>query len=304
MFGMGVIICLALAGCSQNNAKALHKAVISGDSVKVLSLLENGVDVNSVYDGGTALYLAAYEGHLDIVNILLDSGAHIDSRDNSYGNTALGAAVYKNDRIIVKRLIKAGADVNTRDQDGYTVLMIAVANADYEIVLDLLKVGADLNAIDQENRTALKWASELHKDSIADLLYSWKNNGIEPEIPEGDDLGIVIDKRNKLIWQRGALRDIDYLSAAAYCTSLKLEGRADWRLPTVDELKVGFEVLQQDEGFSQGQTLFFWSSTERDRGFVMAAFRNTTTIYGAIEREKTWKPNGATICARCVCDVK
>lgn len=173
-----IFVCLVTylisSGCSQNKAKALHEAVIDGDSTKVVSLLDDGVDVNVIYKGGTALYLAAYEGHLNLVNVLLNRGANVDAKDDPYGNTALGAAVYKNDRSIVKRLIEAGADVNMRDRDGFTTLMIAVANADDEIVMDLLEAGADPNVRDRQNRTALQWARDLSKSSIVRLLSSWK----------------------------------------------------------------------------------------------------------------------------------
>lgn len=50
-------------------------------------LLQEGVDVNSIdLDGRTALHIAACEGHLEVVRLLVQWRANIDARDR-WGST-------------------------------------------------------------------------------------------------------------------------------------------------------------------------------------------------------------------------
>ncbi|MDX9822408.1 MAG: ankyrin repeat domain-containing protein, partial [Syntrophales bacterium] len=85
-----------------NGATPLHLAAGRGNNQMVRFLLEQGADVNAVPKGGslggiweyplfTPLADAAYHGHYDTINLLLDNGANVDiamqalSRNNSAG---------------------------------------------------------------------------------------------------------------------------------------------------------------------------------------------------------------------------
>ncbi|RRT74777.1 hypothetical protein B296_00031948, partial [Ensete ventricosum] len=58
-----------------------------GDARGVEDLLKDGLDVNSIdLDGRTALHIAACEGHVDVVSLLLSWRANIDARDR-WGST-------------------------------------------------------------------------------------------------------------------------------------------------------------------------------------------------------------------------
>lgn len=60
-----------------------------GDTMGVQDLLNEGIDVNSIdLDGRTALHIAACEGHVDVVKLLLSRKANIDARDR-WGSTVL-----------------------------------------------------------------------------------------------------------------------------------------------------------------------------------------------------------------------
>ena len=53
-------------------------------------------------------------GHLEVVNILVESGAILNLKKAS-GHTALAVAVLNHHHKVVERLLMAGADVGIRD---------------------------------------------------------------------------------------------------------------------------------------------------------------------------------------------
>lgn len=60
-----------------------------GDAKEVEDLLDDGIDVNSIdLDGRTALHIAACEGHVDVVKLLVSRRANIDARDR-WGSTVI-----------------------------------------------------------------------------------------------------------------------------------------------------------------------------------------------------------------------
>ena len=74
----------------------------------------------------TALMEAADEGHVEVVRLLLESGADINTQED-YGNgaTALMEAAGNGHVEVVRLLLENGADTNTQNNSGRTVLMYA-----------------------------------------------------------------------------------------------------------------------------------------------------------------------------------
>ena len=68
----------------------LHAAAGKGDVAAVAALLATGVDVDAATDRGvTALYIAAEQGYLELVQLLLEHGADPDVKDLEWGRTPL-----------------------------------------------------------------------------------------------------------------------------------------------------------------------------------------------------------------------
>ena len=86
----------------------------------------------------TALIEAALKGHTDIVNLLLDAGAEVDTRDNE-GRTAVIMAALKGNTDVVRILRDTGADLTIVDVDGKTALMWAVSNG-FNAIIKLLEI--------------------------------------------------------------------------------------------------------------------------------------------------------------------
>ena len=86
--------------------------------------LLNGANLDAaeeLHGGDTALHVAARQGHLAVVRVLLDAGATIDVRD-CFGRTPLHDAGKHYKLEVARELIRWGADIYARDDDGETPL--------------------------------------------------------------------------------------------------------------------------------------------------------------------------------------
>jgi ankyrin repeat protein len=122
----------------------LTRAARDGDTNTLISLIENGADINekSSYKMGrygwkaTPLEWAIYKGRLDIVKILVDKGVSVNQKLDEYGRTPLLDAISYNNIEIVKFLLSRGADVNVTDSNGWTPLRYAA----YDNYTDIVKI--------------------------------------------------------------------------------------------------------------------------------------------------------------------
>ncbi|KAK2063233.1 ankyrin, partial [Colletotrichum caudatum] len=92
----------------------LYYACILGLTATVKMLLQNQSNVNSTsgVKNWTAIQGASEGGNQEIVQLLLDAGANVNTIGGEYG-TALQAASAKGNKEIVQLLLDAGANVNT-----------------------------------------------------------------------------------------------------------------------------------------------------------------------------------------------
>ncbi|KAK2609803.1 hypothetical protein N8I77_003283 [Diaporthe amygdali] len=105
-------------------------------------LLQRGAHVDSKDCGGkTPLIIAALNGYETIVKLLLERGAGVDSRD-IFGQTSLSHAAEKGHEVVVKLLLENGADVESRNKEGLTPLSFAVEMEKKAVVSLLLDKGA------------------------------------------------------------------------------------------------------------------------------------------------------------------
>ena len=149
------------------------------DFVKVLLRYEANIEARGtikidgeVIEGCTALWVATSKGHFDVVRLLIEQNAEVDSR-TSKNSTPLIAAAFMGHLDIVRCLVENGADVNARNNFNSTPLMITCHSGHLDVASYLVKHGANINLQDNDGSSCLHCASERgHVQLVCELLAS------------------------------------------------------------------------------------------------------------------------------------
>jgi len=160
-----------------------------GSAAIVESLIEQGDDVNMTLLR-TPLHVAADQGALEIVDLLLGGGANVNARDY-LGQVPLFHAIRKGHLEIAWRLIEAGTEPPSITESGYTLLMVAARSDDTQLVQWLLDNGSPVNAVRPEGKrvTALMAAAHEGAEAVVQLLLE---HGADPSI-ENDEGKTALD---------------------------------------------------------------------------------------------------------------
>lgn len=145
----------------------LH-AIRNNDESTVASLLQRGVDVDTVSEEGESLLmLAVKEGKHNIINRIVAAKPKVNVR-NAFGETALMLAALKGDAQTVGVLLEKGAMLN---HSGWTPLMYAALNNRMDVARVLIARGAEVNAAADNGTTPLMMAArEGHLQMVLLLL--------------------------------------------------------------------------------------------------------------------------------------
>ncbi|KAL8765452.1 MAG: hypothetical protein Q9209_007479 [Squamulea sp. 1 TL-2023] len=193
------------------SAPSIVRAAQAGSVVEVEMLLNQGADIGAIHrqSGRNALAVASHCGNGNVVELLLQHGADVDTRDGSslcplhlaamrghYGvveqllqeharvdefgpndETPLRIASDKGYTEVVELLIRAKAKVNTRDRKAMrTPLHRAAANGNEAMADLLIRHGAHMEAKDGELMTPLHYACEAGNEKIVALMLNKKSN--------------------------------------------------------------------------------------------------------------------------------
>ena len=145
-----------------NSPTPLMLAVQSKKSEVVRLLLNHGGNPNVYSERFSALAIAAYHGHLEIVQLLLKHKVHINEHRAA---SPLLPAVHKGYIDVVVALINAGIDVNKWDTFyEATALEVAAMNGNVRMVKLLLSAGASTTV--KEDYTVFDMVIALLRDSF------------------------------------------------------------------------------------------------------------------------------------------
>ncbi|XP_062867812.1 ankyrin repeat and KH domain-containing protein 1 isoform X2 [Trichomycterus rosablanca] len=131
---------------SSSGNTALTYACAGGflDVVKVL--LKEGANIEDHNENGhTPLMEAASAGHVEVARVLLEYGAGINTHSNEFKESALTLACYKGHLDMVRFLLEAGADQEHKTDEMHTALMEACMDGHVEVARLLLDSGAQVN---------------------------------------------------------------------------------------------------------------------------------------------------------------
>ncbi|XP_030756084.1 ankyrin repeat domain-containing protein 17 isoform X3 [Sitophilus oryzae] len=126
----------------------LMYACAGGHTEVVEFLLENGAHVEDHNENGhTPLMEAASAGHVGLAKILLMHGAGINTHSNEFKESALTLACYKGHLDMVRFLLEAGADQEHKTDEMHTALMEASMDGHVEVARLLLDSGAQVQNV-------------------------------------------------------------------------------------------------------------------------------------------------------------
>lgn len=150
---------------------ALTLACYKGHLDMVRFLLEAGADQEHKTDEmHTALMEASMDGHVEVAKLLLDSGAQVNMPTDSF-ESPLTLAACGGHVDLAMLLIERGANIEEVNDEGYTPLMEAAREGHEEMVALLLSQGANINAQTEETQeTALTLACCGGFLEVADFL--------------------------------------------------------------------------------------------------------------------------------------
>jgi ankyrin repeat protein len=134
--------------------------------------LDNGVDVNfSQPVSGNTESMNGYLAWVEQANNIAMEASFNFSHSYSYGGESLLHVAAKNGHLsMVKLLLERSANVNIQDESGNTALHYAASAGKKDIVKYLLEQGADASVVNAKEQKAIDYATIKGFNEIATLL--------------------------------------------------------------------------------------------------------------------------------------
>jgi len=198
---MRLLISHGLKVNTDRGGEQLLRACRGGNYDMVRLLVENGANIDTIdiYSGGvTPLMITISTDRLDISTYLMSKGANLDIRDE-HGSTALMYAIKGNKVYIARMMIEKGANTRYRDMDGNNALMVQMGNpsSPLYILTLLLNTGMSPDTQNNDGMTPLMKAALMRDPSyLLELL----KHGANPNIRNNNgDTALIIASRHRMV---------------------------------------------------------------------------------------------------------
>nr|XP_018668743.1 ankyrin repeat domain-containing protein 17 isoform X3 [Ciona intestinalis] len=156
---------------SNTGNTALTYACCGGYEDVVRLLVDAGAELECHNENGhTPLMEAASGGHVAVAEVLLARGAGINTHSNEFKESALTLACYKGHLQMVRFLLQAGADQEHKTDEMHTALMEASMDGHVEVARLLLDSGAQVNMPADSFESPLTLAACGGHVELAELL--------------------------------------------------------------------------------------------------------------------------------------
>ena len=153
-------------------APGFLKASASKD-LKVIGLfLHCNINIDTCDERGwSPLFLAAFNGSVELARLFLEFGANVNLKDNG-GFSPLHWAAFNGHANVIKHFVTHNADINARSLHGWSPLMMAAMNGHLAACTALIASGAETKLASNNGWTALQKASFNHHVPVIKLFLS------------------------------------------------------------------------------------------------------------------------------------
>lgn len=139
------------------------------EALKIIKTNPNAFNVVN-NEGYSPLILACYRGNNEVAKFMIANGCDINGTSSM--GSPLMASVVKRNLEMVKLLLEKKANVNTTDANGTTALIYATMFKNYDVVRWLVKANADPNLKDNSGNSSLDYAILADDDQLIEILKS------------------------------------------------------------------------------------------------------------------------------------
>ena len=192
---------------------ALVSAAKEGHLEVVQLLIQRGANVNagaqvSLTGNITPLMAAAKAGRVEVIKALLGAKADLGVKDigpNSNSETALHYAARGGSAGAIQALLAGGAEINTKARGGRTPLCVAAAEKKFDAAKALIDAGADINSGPSDGLGPVACAAMSDDLELVKLL-----------IARGAEVRVRSARGNTLSWAawNGSIEMVDFLLKA------------------------------------------------------------------------------------------
>jgi uncharacterized protein len=230
------------ANVNGDTISALH---LTQDIEIVSILLEKGANPNATdVVGITPLHMAVPKGSKDVIKLLIERGADIETFAPYLRRNALHMASGSGNAEAVAALLEKGANIEAQadpENDGSTALHISALISSLEVTKLLLDRGADVHAMTFDGRTALHYAAGAWEAKI---------EVIKTLLDHGADIHVQTTKEGELPLHTAALSGNAMIVGLLYRLqfALSTEGNIEpetTKYPSFDEAKTSIELLSK-----------------------------------------------------------
>ncbi len=167
------------------------------ESVKILLSLGADVDSPRVSNGLTPLHVALQGGYTEVMKELISNGAALDLQDVSGNNLLHLTCKLEGGLDVIELLLAKSFDVNAKSVGGGTAILQAAVRNDLTTVKFLLSKSADLNILDDGGKHIIHYAALHNALNIIEFLKAQNASLINSTDNDGrSPLWLAVAKNN------------------------------------------------------------------------------------------------------------